>query len=163
MALEEIAENKLAQERFLAEIATLFSSLALYLACVGLYGSLLYAVAQRTNEIGIRMALGAQAANVVALIAREMAGIVAAGINWSMGRARVDANDCKSLVRPHAGKSADDRGRGHASDCGCSDCGRRSGPPRGEGGSADRTTPRLTPPHKPKTTIFALPADTGNT
>ena len=64
----------------MATLAGGFGVLALLLACVGLYGLLAYRVAQRTKEIGIRMAVGAQRAQVVTLILKGATRLVVAGI-----------------------------------------------------------------------------------
>jgi len=64
----------------MATLATAFGLLALTLACIGLYGLLAYSVAQRTKEIGIRMALGAQGARVVTLVLKGGARLVLVGI-----------------------------------------------------------------------------------
>jgi predicted permease len=66
--MKEQIELSFDQERAVASLAGLFSIIALLLAAVGLYGVTAYTVAQKTNEIGIRMALGANRANVVRLI-----------------------------------------------------------------------------------------------
>jgi predicted permease len=73
-------EATILRERLMATLSGFFGLLALLLACVGLYGILSYGVASRTNEIGIRMALGAQARDVRWLILREALCLVIAGV-----------------------------------------------------------------------------------
>ena len=78
--MNEVAEATLVQERFLVQLAGFFSLLATLLACIGLSGTVSYAVAQRANEIGIRIALGARATTVIGMLMRETGRIVGAGV-----------------------------------------------------------------------------------
>ena len=73
-------ENSLLRERLMAMLSGFFGVLALLLACIGLYGMMSYSVAGRTNEIGIRMALGAKPRDVLWLILRETLVLVVAGV-----------------------------------------------------------------------------------
>jgi ABC-type antimicrobial peptide transport system permease subunit len=85
--MTEVVNETLVQERFIAQTASAFSLFALLLACVGLYGVMSYAVARRTNEIGIRMALGALPANVVRMVMREVLLLVALGVGIGLAAA----------------------------------------------------------------------------
>ncbi|MGH9850990.1 MAG: ABC transporter permease [Blastocatellia bacterium] len=78
--MEDIVNESLVQERFVAQIASALSMFALLLACLGLYGVMSYAVTRRISEIGIRMALGAQTRDVVMLVMRETMLLVVVGI-----------------------------------------------------------------------------------
>jgi putative ABC transport system permease protein len=84
--------NGLLQERLMATLSGFFGALAAILAVIGLYGVISYMVARRTNEIGIRMALGADRGGIVRLILREallLLGIgIAAGVGLSLAAAR---------------------------------------------------------------------------
>ena len=77
---ETQVNESLLRPRMVALLSTVFGSLALLLAMVGLYGITTYAVAQRKGEIGIRMALGAQPRSVVWLMLRDVAILVVAGM-----------------------------------------------------------------------------------
>jgi len=72
--------NSLYAERLIAILAAAFGGLATVLAAIGLYGVTAYAVARRTGEIGVRMAMGAQPANVLGMVLKEAGRLVAAGI-----------------------------------------------------------------------------------
>jgi predicted permease len=73
-------DNTINQERTFADLCTAFAVLALTIACVGLYGTMAYAVSRRTNEIGIRMALGAQQKRILWMVLREVLALAAAGL-----------------------------------------------------------------------------------
>jgi ABC-type antimicrobial peptide transport system permease subunit len=90
------AAESLAVERLFATLSSFFGVLALLLACIGLYGVMSYGVARRTNEIGIRMALGASAPRVTRMVMRETMWVVwigvAIGIGGALGGTRLIAH-----------------------------------------------------------------------
>jgi predicted permease len=76
----EVVDQALFLERAFALLSSSFGSLALLLACVGLYGTIGYTVARRTQEIGVRMALGARRTAILAMVLRETLLVVFCGI-----------------------------------------------------------------------------------
>jgi ABC-type antimicrobial peptide transport system permease subunit len=76
----EMISRSLAQSRFYVIVLVVFAGTALLLACVGVYGLLSYLVAQRTREMGIRMALGARSSTVVRLVVARGLAMALPGI-----------------------------------------------------------------------------------
>jgi predicted permease len=79
-SLREVMEASLAQRRFSAEVVAVFALMAVLLASIGIYGLLAYLVEQRSQEIGVRIALGAQRGNILKLILRQGGVLAAVGI-----------------------------------------------------------------------------------
>ena len=80
VVLRELLDRGLWRERLIARLATLFSTTALLLAAIGLYGVVAYMVSRRRNELGVRLALGARPADVRELVLRDALITVAAGL-----------------------------------------------------------------------------------
>jgi ABC-type antimicrobial peptide transport system permease subunit len=78
--LKEQVDDSLIEERLVASLSGTFGLLAVTLACVGLYGLMAYAVNRRTNEIGLRMALGARRGQIAGMILGESLLLVIAGL-----------------------------------------------------------------------------------
>jgi predicted lysophospholipase L1 biosynthesis ABC-type transport system permease subunit len=77
-------DSEMGQETVFARLCSIFALLALSIACVGLYGTTSYAVARRTGEIGIRMALGAQRRAVVWMVLRDVLILAVLGLAISL-------------------------------------------------------------------------------
>ncbi len=96
--MEEQISNSLATERMIASLSTVFGFVATVLAIIGLYGVMSYSVAQRTREIGIRMALGAEQGKVIGMVMREVVTLIAIGIGVGVPAALVLTRVVKSQL-----------------------------------------------------------------
>ncbi len=91
-SLEEQVDSRLNSQRLIAQLTSLYGVLALVLPCVGLYGVAAYAVARRTSEIGLRMAMGADRGNVVVMMLRDAMAPVGLGLLFGILAALAGGN-----------------------------------------------------------------------
>jgi ABC-type antimicrobial peptide transport system permease subunit len=85
--LEEIVNSSAAPRRFQMLLLLVFAAVAVALALIGIYGVLAYSVAQRTPEFGIRIALGAKPASILAMVLKQAGGLIAAGVGLGVAGA----------------------------------------------------------------------------
>jgi predicted permease len=96
--MEQLATASLARQRFLMTLFGIFAGLALLLACIGIYGVLAYVTSQRVPEIGLRMALGASARNVMWHVLRQSLGMIFSGVGVGLATALAAARLLERLV-----------------------------------------------------------------
>jgi len=85
--MEGLVSDSMARQRFLLLLFGIFAGLALLLACIGIYGVMAYLTSRRVPEIGVRMALGATAGDVLRLVLRQSLGMIFAGVSVGMAAA----------------------------------------------------------------------------
>jgi predicted permease len=96
--MQQLASGTLARQRFLMLLFGVFSSLALLLACIGIYGVLAYVTRQRVPEIGLRMALGASAQDVMRLVFRQSLRMILVGVGIGVATALAAVRLLERLV-----------------------------------------------------------------
>jgi predicted permease len=96
--MDDVVNESLVQERMIAQLAGYFSLFALLLACIGLYGLLSYTVTRRTHEIGVRMALGARAGDVMRMVMTETLSLVCLGVMIGAAAALAAARLVRELL-----------------------------------------------------------------
>jgi putative ABC transport system permease protein len=96
--MAQIASNAVAQPRVYLLLLSLFASIAVLLAAIGIYGVLMHAVSQRTKEIGVRVAIGARRRDVVAMVVRHAVGLAAIGLAIGVSLAAAAARSMQTLL-----------------------------------------------------------------
>ena len=96
--MEQLASDSLARQRFLLLLFGIFAGLALLLACIGVYGVLAYLTGQRVPEIGLRMALGATARDVMGMVLRQSLGMIFLGVGVGLAAAMAAASLLRRVV-----------------------------------------------------------------
>jgi len=89
--MHEQIKDRLNQDRLITQLVSFFGAIALILACIGLYGVMAHGVVRRTNEIGIRMALGAKGGNIAWMVLRETLVLVVCGLTLGVPAALLSA------------------------------------------------------------------------
>jgi ABC-type antimicrobial peptide transport system permease subunit len=101
--IREQTEGLIDTQKLVSQLSSFFSLLALALSCIGLYGVMMYSVVRRTNEIGVRIALGAPTLTVLWMVLREslmLLGIgIALGVPAMLAACRRCGRDSSGLVR----------------------------------------------------------------
>ena len=96
--MDELLDESLVQQRFRTWLVSGFAALALLLSAIGIYALISYSVSQRTREIGVRVALGAQRSDVLRYGAQRRSEVTAvrfaAGMDWSSCRQRASCGRC---------------------------------------------------------------------
>lgn len=96
--LAEQVDQSLYQEKMMSALSTFFGLLAVLLACIGLYGIMAYAVVRRTNEIGVRMALGAQRGRILRMVLREALLLAVIGVAIGLPAAWAASRSISSML-----------------------------------------------------------------
>ncbi len=97
-SLEEQVDRSIAEQSLIARLSSFFGILAVFLACIGIYGVLSYSVARRTSELGIRLALGAQSHALLWMILRECIVLLVLGLAIGVPVALSSTHVLKSLL-----------------------------------------------------------------
>ncbi|HUH62219.1 MAG TPA: FtsX-like permease family protein, partial [Terracidiphilus sp.] len=97
-SLQEEVDRSIAKQSLIAQLSSFFGMLAVFLACIGIYGLLSYSVARRTSEMGIRLALGAQSSSLLWLILRECVVLLVLGLAVGVPVALSSTRILKSLL-----------------------------------------------------------------
>lgn len=98
LPLATIVNNSLTGQKAVAEICGFFAIAAIVLACLGIYGVMSYGVARRTNELGIRMALGAERGQVLRMVLREVLALTIVGVAVGLALAAAESKLIANLL-----------------------------------------------------------------